>query len=398
MEGLSLENIFGGEELENLFMPSEETTAETVEAATEEETADAGDETPDEKEKQETTEVNPDNLFEEEVQEKPESVGSGDDKEVKGTGDTPTDEGGGTSPKENFYSSIANALAVDGIFPNLDEETVKKADTAEGLSDLIEAEVQARLDEKQQRVSKALDNGVEPSDIRRYEGTLQYLSTLKDADIVADTPEGEQLRYQLITQDFLNKGWSNEKAAKMAKRSIDAGTDLEDAKEALQSNKEYFQKAYNTLLKEAEDAAEQEKADRKKQADKLKDSIMKDKELLGDMDINQEMRRKVFENISKPVYKDPESGEYLTAIQKYEQEHRSDFLKYVSLFYTLTNGFKDFNSLAKSKVKKEIRKGLSELEKTLNSTSRNANGSLRMVTSVKDDPNSFISSGFRLDV
>ena len=79
-------------------------------------------------------------------------------------------------------------------------------------------------------------------------------------------------------------------------------------------------------------------------------------------------------------------------------EHRADFLKYVGLFYTLTNGFKDFDSLAKGKVKKELKKGLSELEKTLNGTSRNANGSLKMVTSVKDDPESYIGKGFKLDI
>ena len=57
---------------------------------------------------------------------------------------------------------------MDGIFPNLDDETVKKAVDAESFSDLIEAEINARFDEKQQRISKALENGVEPTDIRKY--------------------------------------------------------------------------------------------------------------------------------------------------------------------------------------------------------------------------------------
>jgi hypothetical protein len=189
-----------------------------------------------------------------------------------------------------------------------------------------------------------------------------------------------------------------EKAEKFAKQSIDAGTDIEDAKEALQSNKEFFQKKYNSLLEDAQKKADEDKAERQKQADKLKDSIMKDKALMGDMEINQDVRKKIFENVFKPVYKDPETGEYLTAIQKYETEHRSDFLKYVSLFFTMTNGFKDFDSLTKGKVKKEVRKGLSELEKTLNGTKRNSDGSLKMVTSVTDDPESFITKGFKLDI
>ena len=152
------------------------------------------------------------------------------------------------------------------------------------------------------------------------------------------------------------------------------------------------------MLKEAQQKADAEKAERAKQAEKLKDSIFKDKQLFGDMELSNDFRKKVFENISKPVYKDPETGEYLTAIQKYEMEHRGEFLKYAGLLFTLTDGFKDFESFTKGKVKKEMRKGLRELERTLNTTSRSADGSLRMVTGVRDDPESFISKGMKLDI
>ena len=394
MEALGLDNIFGEAEIDNLFMDDTEETSteETVEVAKEEET-------PDGKEKHDdttTTEVDPEDLFEEEEkEEKPESVGSG--KETKGKEGSSTDTGGGTSP-ENFYSSIANAMAEDGIFPNLDEEAISKVTDAESLHEAIEAEVQARFDDGQKRVLKALENGVRPDDIRNYETTLNNLASIKDEHLREESEKGEQLRYNLIFQDYLNQGMKPEKAEKFAKQSIDAGTDIEDAKEALQSNKEFFQKKYNSLLEDAQKKADEDKAERQKQADKLKDSIMKDKALMGDMEINQDVRKKIFENVFKPVYKDPDTGEYLTAIQKYETEHRSDFLKYVSLFFTMTNGFKDFDSLTKGKVKKEVRKGLSELEKTLNGTKRNSDGSLKMVTSVTDDPESFITKGFKLDI
>ena len=395
MEALGLDNIFGEAEIDNLFMDDTEETSteETVEVAKEEET-------PDGKEKHDdttTTEVDPEDLFEEEEKkEKPESVGSG--KETKGKEGSSTEDGGGTSPNENFYSSIANAMAEDGIFPNLDEEAISKVTDAESLHEAIEAEVQARFDDGQKRVLKALENGVRPDDIRNYETTLNNLASIKDEHLREESEKGEQLRYNLIFQDYLNQGMKPEKAEKFAKQSIDAGTDIEDAKEALQSNKEFFQKKYNSLLEDAQKKADEDKAERQKQADKLKDSIMKDKALMGDMEINQDVRKKIFENVFKPVYKDPETGEYLTAIQKYETEHRSDFLKYVSLFFTMTNGFKDFDSLTKGKVKKEVRKGLSELEKTLNGTKRNSDGSLKMVTSVTDDPESFITKGFKLDI
>ena len=397
MEALSFDNILGENEIETLFVDPEDNEVVDEPTKTEEEevidTPDSKDDKP--KEKNKTTEVvDPEILFEEET---PESVGSGKDKE--GKEDTVTDEGSdGTSPNDNFYSSIANALAVDGIFPNLDDETVKKAVDAETFSDLIEAEVNARFDEKQQRISKALENGVEPTDIKKYESTLDYINKITDAAIAEESEKGEQLRYNLIYQDFLNKGMSADKAKKYTDRTINAGTDVEDAKEALQSNKEYFSGEYNRLLQEAQQQADEDKAERSKQAKQLQTSLLKDKNLFGDMEISNDVRKKAFETVSKPVYRDPKTGDYLTALQKYEIEHRADFLKYTGLFFAMTNGFKDFDSFAKGKVKKEMRKGLRDLEKTLNNTSRTKDGNLRMVTNQKDDPDSFIGKGMKLDL
>ena len=386
MGELSLDNIWGEQEIETLFTDPE--------IPAKEEEKETSDEAVEKKEEKATEAVDPESLFD---GEQPESVGSGKDIEEKGKEDAIPDEDGGTSPND-FYSSIASALAVDGVFPNLDEKTVKSADTAEAFSELFEAEVNARLDERQRRVAKALENGVDTDSIKKYENTLHWISTITDSVLSEESDDGEQLRKNIIYQDFLNKGYSKEKARKFTERAIDAGTDIEDAREALQSNKEFFQTAYDNILKEAQQKADAEKEALRQQSEKLKESIMKDKYLFGDIELNNEMRKKVFENISKPVYRDPKTGEYLTAIQKFDRENRGESLKYLGLIYTLTNGFKDFDSFTKSKVKKEMRKGLRELEHTINATSRNSDGSLRMVTGVRDDPESFISKGVRLDI
>jgi len=396
MEGLSLDNVWGEQELENLFTDTEETPAGEPEGG-------GAEEQPEEDNKndkpKETTEVDPEELFEEEdkPKDKPESVGSEKDKD-KEKGGSSADDGGGTSPSNDVYSSIAIAMAEDGIFPNLDEERVKKVDTAEGISDLIEEEVNARLDEKQRRISKALENGVEPSSIRMYEGTLSYLSKISEQQISEESENGEKLRYRLIYQDFVNKGMSPEKAEKLTKRSIDAGNDIEDAKEALQSNRDFFQKEYDKVRENAQKEADEDRAERQKRSEQLKESIMKDKTLMGDMEISTDVRRKVLENISKAVYKDLETGEYMTAIQKYEREHPTEFLKYAGLFMTLTNGFKDFETFMKGKIKKAEKKGLSNLGNLLAGTRRDSNGNLKMRTTVQDDPDSYIGRGWKLDI
>lgn len=395
MEALSFDNILGEQEIETLFTDPEDNDVQEEHKETEEEEVETPDSDPKkQKEKDSTTEdVDPENLFEDKA---PESVGSGKDNEGK-EGTAPDNDADGTSPN-NFYSSIANACAVDGIFPNLDDETIKKAVDAESFSNLIEAEINARFDEKQKRISQALENGVEPTDIKKYESALNYINTITDAAIAEESEKGEQLRYNLIYQDFINKGMTPDKAKKFADRTVDAGTDVEDAKEALLSNKEFFSNAYNKMLQDAQQKADEEKAEREKNAKELEKSLMKDKQLFGDMEISNDIRKKAFDSVSKPVYKDPETGDYMTAIQKYESEHRAEFLKYTGLIFAMTNGFKDFDSFAKGKVRKEVKKGLRELEQTLNNTRRNNDGSLRMVTNQKDDPNSFISKGMKLDL
>ena len=248
MEALGFDSILGEQDIETLFMGSEDNSSpEDEEQPNQEEQPDEVKEKNNDTTK--TTEVDPESLFEEE--EKPESGGSGKEKEDKEKEDTTTDKDSGSSQNDNFYSSIANALAVDGILPNLDKEAIEKVADAESLSEAIEAEINARLDEKQQRVAKALENGVEPTDIRKYENTLNYLSSITETQLAEEGDKGEELRRRVIYQDLLNKGYSQEKAQKFTDRTIDAGTDIEDAKEALQSNKEYFQKEYDKLLRRA---------------------------------------------------------------------------------------------------------------------------------------------------
>ena len=155
-------------------------------------------------------------------------------------------------------------------------------------------------------------------------------------------------------------------------------------------------KVIGRLLSKEE--AEQEEKERKKQAEKLKLSILNDKDVFGDLSIDKSTRQKIYDNIAKPVYKDPETGEYFTAIQKYEMENRTDFLKNIGLLFTLTDGFKNLDGLVKGKVKKEVKKGLRELEHTLNNTARTSDGNLKFVSGVDEDPESFIGKGWNLDV
>lgn len=380
-EELSLESILGADEIETLF--DDEIVQETP--PEEKET---------EKETEETTEVAVDTneLFDGE----PESVGS-EENEIEEKEGTKTEKGNGTSPKNDFYSSIANALKEEGIFPDLDDETISNTSTAEDFRELIDSQIRAGIDERNRRIDEALNVGIEPSEIKKYESTINYLDSISDDAISDESDKGELLRKQLIYQDFINRGYSKERAEREVNKSLSSGSDIEDAKEALASNREFFSNKYNDLIEDAKKEAKKEEQDRKDRAEKLRKSILEDKEVFGTVQIDKSTRQKVFDTISKPVYKDPETGEYFTAIQKYERENSTEFLKNVGLLFTLTDGFKSIDKLVKGQVRKEVKKGLRELENTLNNTARTSDGNLRFVSGVDGDLESN-ARGWDLDI
>lgn len=372
MEELSLDNIIDVEDVE-LFSPYEEASDNSEQEPSE----DTNNE--------DITETYEDgDLFESE------SVGNEDIKEEQKE-NTPTQKSS-ESPNNNLYSSLATALKEEGVFPDLSDDDASDVRNAEDFVKAVEKQIQAKFNERQKRIDDALNVDIEPSEIRKYENVLNYLGSIQESHITDESEQGENLRKQLIYQDYINNGFSKEKAEKMVKRSLDAGTDIEDAKEALQGNKQFFESQYDNLVKEAKDQQEKLINERKKEAENLKKSILEDSKVFGELAIDKPTRQKVFDTISKPIYKDPDTGEFLTALQKYERENKIDFIKNLGLIFTLTDGFKNLDGLVGNKVKKEVKKGMSNLEKLINNTARNSNGDLKLVTNTKEDPNSYMGT------
>lgn len=375
MEELDLDNILSGDEIATLFEepPKKEPKEE-----------------PKEEKKEETTDFDEDNPF---GTSQKESVGS-EDEDIQGKGDT-DNNGVSSSPKnKNFYSSITDALVVDGIFPDLDKETIQNVKTPEDFQKLIEEQINARFTEKEKRINEALNNKVEPSVVQQYESTIDYLNNINDDSLSAEDEEGENLRRQLIYNDYLNRGFSKTRAEKMVNDAIENGTDIDDAKDALQGVKDFYNNKYKEILDSAKENEKKLAEERTKQSENLKKSIMEDKNLYGDVDVDKATRTKIYDFITKPVHKDS-NGNYMTALQKYQSENTIEAMKNFAICYTLTNGFKDWSKLGSKQAKKEVKKGLANLEKVINSTSRNNDGSLGFVSF---DESSYLGQGMQLDI
>lgn len=388
-EELSLDNILGSDEIENLFSEEEET-----QEVPQDNDGDNPEENKNDKDNETTEVIDVDNLF----TDLPESVGSGKENNTGDREDTYSEKGKDASPNKHFYSSVAKALKEEGIFQTLEDNEVEGISSAEDFAEIIDKQIHSMLDDRQKRIDEALNAGVDISEIQKYEKALEFFNSLQENDIIDESDKGEKLRKQLIYTDFINRGYSTERAQREVQKSFSSGTDIEDAKEALASNKEFFQSEYDNIIKEAKEEEQKEVEKRKKQAEDLKRSILEDTKIFGDLQVDKVTRRKIYDNISKPVYKDPETGELFTAIQRYEMENRTEFLKNIGLLFTLTDGFKNLDNLVKNKVRKEVKKGLRELEHTLNNTSRTSDGNLKFVSGVEDDPESFIGKGWEIDV
>lgn len=323
-----------------------------------------------------------------------ESVGS--DENNNGEGEDTTPDEGETSP--DFFSSNAKAFAEEGIFPDLDEEEIKNIKTAADFRAAVEKQMKAGLDEMQKRVTEALDLGVEPNIIRQYEGVLNQLDNIKEEELTAEGEEGELLRKRIIFQDYINRGFSKARAEREVTKALENGTDIDDAKEALKSNKDFFQGKYRELLDNAKKEDEEERKRDEEKAKKLKEDILNPKtKFFEELELDKTTRQKILDNISKPIYKDPKTGNVLTAVQKYELEHGQDFLVKLGILFTLTNNFKSLDGLIKGKVNKEMKKGFSALESKINNTARDGNGNLRYTSGV-DDSEDYLGKGIRLDI
>lgn len=347
---LSMDYIMTGDEVEDLFTDeSQNKTEDTPPSNT------SGEQTTTEG-KEVEEEIDPNTLF------VPEGVGS---EENQGEGEgTTTHQGDGSSPDNNFYSSMATACVEDGIFPDLDEEFLKTVKDAEGFKEALNKQMKAMLDERQRMISEALEYGVEPDDVRKYQNVLEYIDNISEDAIKEEGEAGIALRRRLIYNDYLNRGFSEERAKKYTQRSFDQGTDIDDALDAKLSNKEFYSSQYENIVEQAKKQAEQEALEEKKRAESVRKTIMETEEPFEGVKLDKATRQRVFETISKPVYKDKDGNMY-TALQKAQHDDEEGFIRKLGYIFTLTDGFKNLDGLVKGKVQKETKRGLQKLEQSL---------------------------------
>ena len=328
----------------------------------------------------------------EEPAREPEKVG----KKKDGPEDTAAPSSEGSSP-DTFYSSIAYALRNDGILPDFSDEEIGKVKTPEDFGDLVDKAVTSRFDERMRRIDEALGNGVAPDTVRAYEQTLQYLGSINEEALSSEGEDAENLRRQLIYNDLINRGYSQDRANREIEKSFKSGSDIDDAKDALEALSRFYSEGYQNIQKEAKAKVEAQKAEQKKSAEQFRKMILDDEVKVGENVLDKRTRQQVYDAVSKPVYKDPNTGQLMTKVQQFQKEHPLEFLKQIGLWFVLTDGGKDVSGLAKAEARIEKNKNIRELERKINASQLGADGSLRYTSGVGgEDP--LLSDGWKVDI
>ena len=278
-----------------------------------------------------------------------------------------------------FYSSIVGALLDDGIFSEIDGAKVDDVKTAEDFSDYIEKQISSRLEEKQKRIDDALSADVPLPVIKQYESTLGELDKITEEQITDEGNDGVELRKTLLYNDFVNRGFSEQRARKEVEKSISSGYDVDDAKEALDSIKKLYKDRYDAVVKEAKENQAKEEAEEKKLAENIKKEIL-DGSVLGGLDVPKQVRERALAAVLKGTVKDKDGNLY-TALQDYERNNRAEFLKNVGILFAMTDGFKNVDKLIGRQVSKEVKKGIRNLENILRTSNTSSGGTLSLMDS-----------------
>lgn len=241
-----------------------------------------------------------------------------------------------SSPKlndtEQLYSNLATQFKTDGVLPGLEDTTSIKS-----MADLQEAmkkEVESRFDARTKAIEDAMNVGLPANEIAEQMATIEKLKGIDDAYVADDA--NVEFRRTAITQDFISKGYSKERSETMAQRSIDAGTDVDDAKFALKSIVTAEEKTLSDTLQAAKDKETKSITD-------VKDYIDKNKEIVPGIPLTDAQGEELYKQITTDL-----GNKENAFMQAQKKDPTGSRVKLEAIFF-LTKGLTDFSVFGNAK-------------------------------------------------
>ena len=237
---------------------------------------------------------------------------------------------------DDLFNVLASSLKERGFFSDLDKEIKSEDDLADAFKEEIKKSEYADLNPLQKEYLDALREGIPDNVIQEHQHTRNIFDNITD-DILENE---EDVRKNVIIQDRLASGWTQDRADKDYFRIYNSG---ESYSEALVSRDNLKQKETQIY----QERVEQEKkniVEAQKQANKvvenLKEAVFKEDNLFGVFKVDVGLKQKVYDTMTKVVATSPE-GQPLNKLMKQRMDDPTKFEKDLYYLYELTNGFKD---------------------------------------------------------
>ena len=292
-----------------------------------------------------------------------------EDKNQVQTGKKPDGDGSNSSSPqlnetEQLYSNLAAEFKAKGVLPELDTSKIK---SLKDIEEAIQNKINNGLSERQKFVEEAQKSGAPVSEVSEKASTIERLKSVTPEFL--NDEKNINFRMTAIVQDFMQKGYSEQRATNLAQRSVDAGTDIEDAQFAL-----------NDLIKAEEDAL-QDLIDNAKNQEQdslnnIKDYISKTPEVVPGVSLTDTQKDELYNQMTTSVSDNRDNA--FMAAQKADPVRSR--IKLEALFY-LTKGLTDFSIFSAKKESKIV----NNLENLIRGAKFTSDGSVETNSS---DPNS----------
>lgn len=293
----------------------------------------------------------------------PESVVGSEDSQDEAGDESTQDDVENSSSDPNLFNSITALLVEKGL---LSADSDIKVEDEDSFVELFKKEIvktqEERFNDYQKEYINKLEKGIPQTMIEKHDTEMSQLESVTEDTLKEDS----NLRQRVIYQDFINRGYSDEKARKLLSRSIELEEDVTDSIEAISSIKEL---AYKRQQEEQSQIVAQKEAATKaeeKRIAKIKERIQNSTEVIKDFVITDNVKKKVENNMFEVVSNDPTTNTPENALMKYRRENQEEFDFKLYYLFTISDGFKNFDALTKASNSKAVK----DLEKAFKSNTR----------------------------
>ena len=275
-----------------------------------------------------------------------------------------------SSPKlnetEQLYSNLAAEFKAKGVLPGLEDITAIKS--LEDLNAAIKKQVDSQLTDRQRQIEDAKNAGAPITEVAEKVNTIDRLKAVTPEYIRDD--KNVKFRLTAIAQDFIEKGYGEDRANSMAQRSVDAGTDVEDAEFAIASIIESEEKSLQGIIASAK------KKEQKSLTD-IKSYISSTQEVLPGIVLNDSQKDLLYNQITTDL------GNKENAFMQAQKADPIGSRIKLEAFFFLTKGLKDF-SIFGNKAESKITNNIENLLRGANFTQEG-----KIDTNVSDNNSNF---------